>query len=128
MNKKSTKILLAVAAVAVLALVLWFILGRGGAKDAGRITVTVQDASNKVIAEKVIGYQEDAKLADLVAANFANVTYDNGMLMTSESLTTLADWSSFICIYQNGKASDVGIMEMTFADGDKIDFIDTPLK
>ena len=65
------------------------------------------------------------KLADLVAQNFQNVKYENGMLMTIESLTTPADWSSFISILINGEMSQKGIMEMEFKDGDKIDFVDT---
>ena len=125
MNNKTLKIVLAAVAVLALAVVLFFVLGGGGAKDDGHITVTVQDKEGKVIAEKKIGYKEGDKLADLVQKNFANVTYDNGMLMTIESLTTPADWSSYISILQNGEYSMVGIMEMQFKDGDKIDFVDT---
>ena len=125
MNNKTLKIVLAAVAVLALAAVLFFVLGGGGAKDDGHITVTVQDKEGKVITEKKIGYKEGDKLADLVQKNFANVTYDNGMLMTIESLTTPADWSSYISILQNGEYSMVGIMEMQFKDGDKIDFVDT---
>ncbi len=125
MNNKKMKFILAGIALVVLAVVLFFVLGGGGAKDDGHITVTVQDKEHKVLAQKEIGYKEGEKLADLVQKNFKNVTYNDGMLMTIESLTTPADWSSFISILQNGEMSPVGIMEMTFKDGDKIDFVDT---
>lgn len=123
-NKKLT-IILAIVAVLALACVLFFALGGGKAKADGHITVTVQDKDHKVLAEKKIGYKTGDKLADLVAQNFQNVKYENGMLMTIESLTTPADWSSFISILINGEMSQKGIMEMEFKDGDKIDFVDT---
>ncbi|MBR6704633.1 MAG: DUF4430 domain-containing protein [Lachnospiraceae bacterium] len=127
-NKKLT-IILAVVAVVVLGCVLWFILGGGGAKDDGHITVTVQDKDGKILAEKKIGYKEGDKLADLVEKNFKNVKYEDSgygpMIMEIESLTTPADWSSYISILYNGEYAQVGIGQLEFKDGDKIDFVDT---
>ena len=127
-NKKLT-IILAVVAVLALACILWFTLGGGGAKDDGHITVTVQDKEGKVLAEKKIGYKEGDKLTDLVKDNFKNVTYEDSgfgpMIMTIESLTTPADWSSYISILYNGQYAEVGIGSLEFKDGDKIDFVDT---
>ena len=91
----------------------------------GHVTISVQDQNNQVLAEKVIGFKAGQTVADLLEANFENVTIDNGMLMTIESLTTPADFHTYIAFYVNGEYAMEGIMTQPFADGDRIDFIDT---
>lgn len=123
------KILLAVLAVAVLAVAGYFIVKGTAAKADGYITVTVKDLEGKVLAEKKIGFKTGDKLIDLVRNNFKNVTFDEKdptmpFLMTIESLTTPADYSKYISILYNGEYSPVGISQIEFKDGDKIDFVE----
>ena len=130
MNNKVMKIVLALVAVAALVVGIIALTGGFGAKADGHITITVQDVDNKLLAEKKIGYKTGDKLTDLVQNNFKNVTYDNSgqfgpMLMTIESLTTPADFSTFISILINGEMAPVGIGQLEFKDGDKIDFVNT---
>ena len=173
MNKKTLKIVLAVAALLVLGVACWLIFGKKGgqprsttpaateapavtteaaktvteapatdtpateapATDApateaadpvdGHITITVQDENGKVLAEKEVGFKAGQTVADLLQANFENVTIDNGMLMTLESLTTPADFHTYIAFYINGEYATEGVMTQPFADGDKIEFINT---
>ena len=165
MNKKTLKIVLAVAALLVCGVACWLMFGNKGGQarkdptttaateaplteapgteapvpagtteaapatepgaEDGHITITVQDKDQKVLVEKNVGFKAGQTLADLLPENFANVTIDNGMLMTIESLTTPADWSSYIALFINGEYAMEGIMTLPFADGDKIDFVDT---
>ena len=91
----------------------------------GRITVNVKDTEEKLLASKEIGFKAGQTIADLLPDNFKNVTIDNGMLMTIESLTTPADWSSYIAFYINGEYAMEGVMTQPFIDADVIDFVDT---
>ena len=91
----------------------------------GKVTITVQDTEQKVLASKEVGFKAGETIADLLQANFENVTIDNGMLMTIESLTTPADWSTYIAFYINGEYAMQGVMTQPFEDGDVIDFINT---
>jgi len=125
MSNKAKKILLAVAALLIVGVAVFLIVNGSKAKYDGTITVTVQDVDKKVIAEKKIGFKAGDTLHQLVQDNFKNVKIENQMLMTIETLTTPADWSTFIAILINGEMADKGIMELPFKDGDKIDFVDT---
>lgn len=91
----------------------------------GHITITVQDENSKMLAEKSVGYKAGQSLAELLEANFENVTIDNSMLMTIESLTTPADWHTYIGLFINGEYAMEGVMTLPFKDGDKIDLINT---
>ena len=163
MNKKTLKIVLAVAALLVLGVACWLIFGKKGGQPRsttpaateapavtteatktvteapatdtpateaadpvdGHITISVQDENGKVLAEKEVGFKAGQTVADLLQANFENVTIDNGMLMTLESLTTPADFHTYIAFYINGEYAMEGVMTQPFADGDKIEFINT---
>lgn len=94
-------------------------------KSDGKIEIKVIDLDNTLIKDKEIEYKIGNKLSDLVINNFDNVTITNGMVMTIESLTTPADWSTFISIYINGEMSNYGINDLPFSNGDVISFINT---
>ena len=119
-NKKAT-LWGTVIAVLVIAAALW-VLGRGGfSGGAGKVTVRVTELSGKVLTEKTLRFAEGDSLAKLVQENFSGVVMDNGMLMSIESLTTPADWSRFIGIYQNGEMAAYGLEQLPFKDGDIIE-------
>lgn len=131
MNKKATKIVLALLGVAVLALGIIWATGGFAAKADGHITVVVKDLGDKLLAEKKIGYKTGDKLTDLVKNNFKNVTYKEDqyglLIMTIESITTPEDWSTWIAILINGELAQVGISSLEFKDGDTISFVNTQL-
>ena len=91
----------------------------------GHITITVKDENGKVLADKEVGFKAGQTVADLLEANFENVTIDNGFLMTLESLTTPADYHTYIAFYINGEYASEGVTTQPFADGDRIEFINT---
>ena len=126
-NKKDyTKIIVSIIAVIVLVVgIVVFINNTTTSKINDSITVEVIDINGQLIKEKVIEYNKDDTLVNLIENNFNNVLIENGMLMSIESLTTPEDWSTFICIYINDEMSKYAIDEMTFNNGDKISFIDT---
>ena len=94
-------------------------------KSAGFIEVKVIDLDNVLIKHKTIEYQKDDSLTYLVKNNFNNVKIENGMVMSIESITTPADWSTFIAIYVNDVMSNYGINDLSFKNGDIISFINT---
>ena len=91
----------------------------------GHVTITVKDEKDNVLAEKEVGFMAGQTVADLLEANFENVTIDNGFLMTLESLTTPADYHTYIAFYINGEYASEGVTTQPFADGDRIEFINT---
>ena len=120
--------ILALAAAAVLILGVWSLTGGKKAKAEGTVTVEVTDLSAAVLKRKEIDYYPGDSLEKLVRENFEQVTIENGMVMTIESLTTPADWSTFIGILKNGAMSEVGLLEMSFEDGDVITFAETKMQ
>ena len=121
-NKTLTWILAAVAVV-VLAVGIYLIFRQPAAKAAGTVTMTVKDENEKTLKEKKVDFYEGDTVSGLVEKTFANVRYDNGMLMDIESLVTPSDWSYYICIWKDGKMSEVGIDQMTLDDGSVYDFV-----
>lgn len=107
-------------------LAAYIVIGKPFAPKAdGSITVSVVDLDGTSLKEKTIEYRTGDTLPALIAAAFENVTMDNGMLMTIESLTTPEDWSSFICVYQNGEMASEGLETLPFKDGDTIGLVMT---
>ena len=58
----------------------------------------------------------------ILKENYDNVVFENGMIMSIESMTTAPDWSYFISIYVNGEMSQVGLFDIPFTDGMWISF------
>ena len=95
------------------------------AKEAGEIQISIIDENNNVLKDEKITFHEGDKMLDLLNANFENVTIENGMVMTIEGLITPADWSYWICLYVDGEMSSVGILDVNFKDGTKIELVMT---
>ena len=58
-------------------------------------------------------------------ANFDNVVFENGMLMSIDTFTTPSDWSTFISVYVDDEMSMVGLLDIQFTDGTKISLVMT---
>jgi hypothetical protein len=125
MKKKVLIIVLVIISAVGLGLGIFFISKHYASTSDGSITISVVDENNNVLKQKDIDFQKGDTLADLVKKNFNNVVIDNGMLMSIESISTPTDWSTYICIYVNGTASLVGILDIVFQDGDIISFVNT---
>ena len=96
-------------------------------KYDGKIEIEVIDLNNVEVKKKQIRFKEGDTLVKLIEDNFDNVLFKDGMLMNIETLETPADWASFICVYVDGKMSEVGIEQIAFTDGTKISLIMTEL-
>ncbi len=123
----SKKVKIVVAIIAVLVVGIFACSKLFGDKSAGKVTISVVALDGTTVTEKTIKYMEEDTLAGLVEKNFENVTITDGFLYTIETLTTPADWSTYICLYVNGEMSQVGILEVVLADGMTVSFVDTEL-
>lgn len=123
MNNKKKLIIAISAGVSVLAVVgiilcILFIAKPFAPKGDGTITVQYANIDGTVIKEKEIMYFEGDTLPDLIADNFENVKFENGMLMNIENFVTdVTTWDPFISIYVDGEMSMVGINDIQFEDG-----------
>ena len=120
---KKLKIVLSVLALGLLILCGSLMNSSFNAADLGSIHVEVVDLDKTIISQKEISYEEGDTLVSLIKENFDNVTFDNGMLMSIETLETPEDFSKFICIYVDDKMSEVGIEDIKYTDGTKISLI-----
>lgn len=91
----------------------------------GELHVVIIDEENNILQDKKIRFYEGDTMSDLLYSNFQNVKIDNGMIMSIDDLDTPNDWSYWICVYVNGEMSQVGILDVEFKDGTKIEFIMT---
>ena len=130
-NKIILTIFLAFVAIFGIIFVSVIMMNNYSSKSDGKITIAVIDEDGKTIKEKDIDFNKGDKLEKLILDNFDNVTFDNGMIMTIETLETPSDWSYFICIYVDGleeeNKSMVGYSDIEFKDGTKIYFVFTEL-
>jgi len=94
-------------------------------KSDGSIQIRVIELDNVLIKQKTVEYTKNDTLASLVTNNFDNVSIENGMIMSIESITTPPDFSTFISIYINDEMSNYGINDLSFNNGDTISFINT---
>lgn len=123
MNNKKKLIIAISAGVSVLAVVgiilcILLIAKPFAPKGDGTITVQYANIDGSVIKEKEIMYFEGDTLPDLIADNFENVKFENGMLMNIEDFVTdVTTWDPFIGIYVDGEMSMVGIYDIVFEDG-----------
>lgn len=122
---KKTKLI--IAAVVVLLVGIFACSKLFSDKSAGKVTVSVVALDGSKVAEKTIKYNEDDTLDKLVEANFKNVEINDGFLYSIETLTTPADWSTFIALWVNNEMSPVGICEVVLSDGMTVSFIDTEM-
>lgn len=112
MKKLVLKLILTVAAIAVLIASIIIIRNATTANSAGTIVVEYVGVDNQVIKSKEIDYYEGDTLVKLVQENFENVVIEGTMVMGIEDYTTPSDWSTFIGIRVNGEESMVGITEI----------------
>ena len=117
MKKLVLKLILTVAAIAVLIAAIIIIRNATTAHSAGTIVVEYVGVDNQVIKSKEIDYYEGDTLVKLVQENFENVVIEGTMVMGIEDYTTPGDWSTFIGIRVNGEESMVGITEIQLQDG-----------
>lgn len=115
MNKKIWTLILSVIAVVVLGVGVYLITSSSKATSAGEVTIIFETIDEEK-TEKVIAYQEDDSLHQLICESFNNVVFTNGMLMAIESYVTPENYETFICVYVNGETSMVGIDSIELQD------------
>lgn len=115
MNKKIWTLILSVIAVVVLGVGVYLITSSSKATSAGEVTIIFETIDEEK-TEKVITYQEDDSLHQLICESFNNVVFTNGMLMAIESYVTPENYETFICVYVNGETSMVGIDSIELQD------------
>lgn len=126
MNKKKIiQIIVSIVGVAVLTLCIVWLTKSFVSTSDGEIEVAYINAENEVVKEVKIEFDEGDLLLDLLKENFDNVVFENGMLMAIEDFVTPSDWSFWIAIYVDGEISNVGLTDIVFTDGTKIDFVIT---
>ncbi len=126
-NKKNfiLTIILSLVGVAILAVAIYFIKDSYQSEAAGQIQIVLIDLDGNIESDKKISFEEGDKLADILEANYDNVTFEDGMLMSIEGFTTAHDWSTFISIYVDDEMSIVGLSDIVFIDGTKISLVMT---
>lgn len=127
MNKKKLILSIGLSIIALALFVVCYILIAKpfAPKADGEIQIVLVDLDGSTVLEKNVEFFVGDTLDKLLQENFENVVIDNGMLMSIESFTTPADWSTYICIYVNDEMSMVGLLDIKFEDGTKISFVNT---
>ena len=128
MNQKTKKIIATIVAVVALVAVVFFFAGSNKSDAAGSLNVEIKDLAGEVINSKECEYQEEQTIVEVLEANFDNITMDNGMLMTIDTLTTPEDWSSFIAILVDGEMSPVGLLDIDYQNIELLTFQMTEMK
>lgn len=123
-NKKKLILTTILSVVCVVVLILGFILVNNHFKSVsdGEIRITLVDLEKNTISDKKIEFKEGDTIDMILKENYDNVVFENGMIMSIESMTTAPDWSYFISIYVNGEMSQVGLFDIPFTDGMWISF------
>lgn len=118
-NKKKLILTTILSVVCVVVLILGFILVNNHFKSVsdGEIRITLVDLEKNTISDKKIEFKEGDTIDMILKENYDNVVFENGMIMSIESMTTAPDWSYFISIYVNGEMSQVGLFDIPFTDG-----------
>ena len=125
MNQNFKKIVLTVAALVVLVFGGVFFSKNFTSTSDGSITVELVELDGTLKSSKEIEFNTSDVLITLLEENYDNVVFENGMLMSIDTFTTAADWSTFISIYVDGEMSMVGMADIVFEDGTKISLIIT---
>ena len=120
-------IILSIITIAIISFSLYKIYNGGKAKGDGVVTVELIDLDSTVIKKVDIPFTNGDSIVTLIEANFANVRFNNGMLLDIEDYKTPSDFSTFLYIYINSEASNYGLTDgnFTFNDGDKISLVIT---
>ena len=118
-NKKKLILTTILSVVCVVVLILGFILVNNHFKSVsdGEIRITLVDLEKNTISDKKIEFKDGDTIDMILKENYDNVVFENGMIMSIESMTTAPDWSYFISIYVNGEMSQVGLFDIPFTDG-----------
>lgn len=95
---------------------------------SNNIIVQVKDINGILIEEKEIFLKQDESNFDLIKNNFDNVTYEDYMIMSIESIETKNTSKTFIAIYINDELSSKGLNDIEFKNGDVICFVETNLE
>ena len=119
------KIIASVVAVIIILCGIFVIYNPFASKYDGTIDVKIVNLKRKTVNEKEIQFNEGDKLETLLEDNFDNVEVSDGFLNSIDELSTPEDYSTFICIYVDGKSSDVGLTQIEYKDGTEIEFKDT---
>lgn len=127
MNKKKLILSIGLSIIALALFVVCYILIAKpfSPKADGEIQIVLVDLDGSTVLEKNVEFFVGDTLDKLLQENFENVVIDKGMLMSIESFTTPADWSTYICLYVNDEMSMVGLLDIKFEDGTKIAFVNT---
>jgi hypothetical protein len=123
MNKKKLiPILLSIIAAAGIVVGSILVAKHYSTKTEGNIEVTLVELDGTLKSDKKIGYKKGDTLVGLLKDNYSNVVVENGMLMSIDTFTTAADWSTFISIYVDDQMSQVGILDIKYEDYSVISF------
>ena len=122
MNQNFKKIVLTIAALVVLVFGGVFFSKNFTSTSDGSITVELVELDGTLKSSKEIEFNTSDVLITLLEKNYDNVVCENGMLMSIDTFTTAADWSTFISIDVNGEMSMVGLAEIEYEDGTIISF------
>lgn len=117
MKKIIFKVIISIIALAVLGTAIYFVTKAFEPKSDGTIVVEVIDLDGQTIKSKEIEFVVGDELTVLIQENFANVTYDDGMIVSIENYTTPSDWSTFLSLYVDDEMSMVGLAQVEFKDG-----------
>ena len=118
-------IILSVVAVIIFIGAYLMIKSNFTSNSDGAIQVVLVDLDGTTTIEKTIEFKEGDTLQQLLEANFDNVVFENGMLMSIDTFTTPSDWSTFISVYVDDEMSMVGLLDIQFTDGTKISLVMT---
>ena len=120
--KNFKKIVLTIAALVVLVLGGTIFSKTFSSTSDGSITVELVELDGSLKSSKEIEFNEGDQLLTLLEANYDNVVFENGMLMSIDTFTTAPDWSTFISIDVDGEMSMVGLADIKYEDGTVISF------
>lgn len=123
--KRTFTIILSIFAIIGIGVSSYYIYRHYEPENGGVISIEIIELDGTLANKKSIEFEDGDSLVTLLNENFENVVIETGMIMSIDSLTTPADWSTFICIYVDNEMSQVGILDIEFENGTLISFIDT---
>ena len=126
MNKHIIKIVLTVIALFILGVAIYYVYNGTGTKEEGNITIIVVDETGTEIINDDISYNEGTTMLTILNENY-DVEVDNGFLIRFETLEARDPQIAFIKIYIDDQASQRGVGQMKFKDGNTIKFVYTEI-
>ncbi len=121
MKKKIIAAVSTVVAIAILIVCLVLYNTHYKSKGSGTIEVYVINLESTVVSQKEIEFEKGDSLIALFEENYDDVVITDGFLYSIAGYDTPSDWSWFFCIYVDGEMSQVGLADIKFKDGTKIE-------